>query len=159
MKKNKWLALGLTVVGLLSPVLSSAQQTHDHGTSGGSMQMDTREVLVEGLKVTFQIMPNTEHRKMLKEMKMKDDVEPDTTHNVTVILTDLTSRQQITDAVVSMKVIDPKGKDQIKSLKYESSMESFDAYFSMPEKGQYQLLVLVKTGDMKRTAGVYYDLK
>lgn len=159
MKKNNWLILELAVVVLLSPVLSSAQQTHGHATSTGSMQMDTREVMVEGLKVTFQIMANSEHRKMLKEMKMKDDVEPDTTHNVTVILTDLTSQQQITDAAVSMKVIDPKGKDQIKSLKYESSMESFDAYFNMPDKGQYQLLVLVKTGDLKRTAGVYYELK
>jgi hypothetical protein len=76
---------------------------------------------------------------MLKEMKMKDDIWPGTTHNVTVILTDLTTRQPITDAAVSMKVVDPKGKDQIKSLKYESSMQSFDAYFSMSEKGRYEL--------------------
>jgi len=159
MKKNKWLALCLAVVGLLAPVLSSAQQTHDHGSSGGSMEMDTREVLVEGIKVTFQIMVNNEHRKMLKDMKMKDDIEPGTSHNVTVILTDLATQQPIIDAVVSMKVVDPKGKDQIKSLRYESSMKSFDAYFSMAEKGRYELLVLVKTGDVKRTAGVYYELR
>ena len=90
---------------------------------------------------------------------MKDDIEPNTTHNVTVILTDLTTQQPVTDAVVSMKVIDPGGKDQIKSLKYDSSMRSFDAYFSMPEKGRYELLVLIKTGDVKRTAGIYYDLR
>ena len=159
MKKNKWLALGIAVVGLLAPVLSSAQQTHSHGSSTDSMEMDTREVLVEGIKVTFQIMANNEHRKMLKDMKMKDDIEPGTTHNVTVILTDLATQKPITDAVVSMKVVDPSGKDQIKSLKYESSMKNFDVYFSMPEKGRYELLVIVKTGDVKRKAGIYYDLR
>ena len=123
------------------------------------MKMDTREVLVEGVKVTFQIMENAEHRKMLKDMKMKDDVEAGTTHNVTVVLTDQATQKGITDAAVSMKVVDPKGKDQIKSLKYEDSMKNYDAYFNMPEKGKYELLVLIKTGDQKKTAGTYYDLK
>jgi hypothetical protein len=113
---------------------------------------------VEGVKITFQIMANAEHRKMLKDMKMKDDIEAGTTHNVTVILTDQTTQKQITDAAVSMKVIDPKGKDQIKSLKYEGSMKSYDAYFNMPEKGRYQILILFKTGEQKRTAGINYDL-
>jgi hypothetical protein len=58
-----------------------------------------------------------------------------------------------------MKVVDPKGKDQIKNLKYEGSMKSYDAYFSLPEKGKYELLVLIKAGDQKKTAGVYYELK
>lgn len=159
MQRNKWLALGLAAIGLLSPVLSSAQQTHGHGASVSSMKIDSREVLVEGIKVTFQIMANKEHREMLKDMKMKEDIEPGTTHNLTVILTDLATQQPITDATVSMKLVDPKGKDQIKSLKYESSMKSFDAYFSMSEKGRYEVLVLVKTGDVKRTAGIYYDLR
>jgi hypothetical protein len=96
---------------------------------------------------------------MLKDMKMKDDIEADTSHNVTVVLTDQSSQREITDAAVSMKVIDPNGKDQIKSLKYESSMKSYDGYFSMPEKGKYELLVLIKAGDQKKTAGIYYELK
>ncbi len=58
-----------------------------------------------------------------------------------------------------MKVVDPKGKDQLKNLNYESSMKSFDGYFNLPDKGRYELLVLIKTGDQKRTAGVYYELK
>ena len=159
MKKYKWLVLGLVLVGMLVPALSSAQHTHGQGSGGGSMKMDTREVLVEGVKVTFQIMANAEHRKMLKDMKMKEDIEQGTTHNVTVILTDQATQKQITDAAVSMKVVDPKGKDQIKNLNYESSMKSYDGYFNMPEKGKYELLVLIKTGDQKKTAGVYYELK
>lgn len=156
-KYNKW-AVVIILCHFLLPALVSAQHTHGHGSSGGSMKMDTREVMVDGLKVTFQIMSNTEHRKMLKEMKMKDDIEAGTTHNVTVILTDQTTQKPITDASVSMKVVDPKGKDQIKSLKYEGSMQSYDAYFNMPAKGRYELLILVKAGDLKKTAGVYYDL-
>jgi len=159
MKRHKWLAVGVVVLGMLVPALSSAQHAHGQGSGGSSMKMDTREVLVEGFKVTFQIMANAEHRKMLKDMKMKDDIEAGTTHNVTVVLTDQATQKQITDAAVSMKVVDPKGKDQIKNLKYESSMKSFDGYFDLPEKGKYELLVLIKTGDQKKTAGINYELK
>jgi hypothetical protein len=159
MKKYKWLVLGWVLAGMMIPAISAAQHSHGHGSSGSSMKMDTREVLVEGVKVTFQIMSNAEHRKMLKDMKMKDDIEPGTTHNVTVVLTDQGTRKEIADANVSMKVVDPKGKDQIKSLKYETSMKSYDGYFNMPDKGRYELLVLLKTGEQKKTAGVYYELK
>jgi hypothetical protein len=159
MKKYKWLVLGLALVSVLVPAISSAQHSHGHGSSASSMKMDTREVLVEGVKVSFQIMANAEHRKMLKDMKMKDDVEAGTTHNVTVVLTDQATQRPVTDAAVSMKVVDPTGKDQIKSLKYEGSMKSYDGYFNLPEKGKYELLVLIKTGDQKKTAGVYYELK
>lgn len=159
MKKYSGLALAIGLVYMLFPGFSSAQHTQGHGSGGGSMKMDTREVLAEGVKVTFQIMANAEHRKMLKDMKMKDDIESGTTHNVTVILTDQSTQKEITDAAVSMKVVDPKGKDQIKSLKYESSMKSYDAYFTLPEKGKYELLVLIKAGDQKKTAGIYYELK
>lgn len=159
MKGYRWLVIGAGVLGMLIPAFAWAQHSHGHGSGAGSMKMDTREVLVEGIKVTFQIMANAEHRKMLKDMKMKDDIEPGTTHNVTVVLTDPSTQKEITDAAVSMKVVDPRAKDQIKILKYESSMKSYDAYFSMAEKGQYELLVLIKTVDQKRTAGISYELK
>jgi hypothetical protein len=159
MKPYQWWVLGVGVVGMLIPGFSWAQHSHGHGSGAGSMKMDTREVLVEGIKVTFQVMANAEHRKMLKDMKMKDDIEPGTTHNVTVLLTDQSTQKEITDAAVSMKVVGPKDGDQIKSLKYEGSMKSYDAYFKMPERGRYELLVLVKQGDKRTTAGIYYDLK
>jgi hypothetical protein len=117
--------------------------------SGGSMKMDTKEVLVEGVKVTFQMMANDEHRKMLKDMKMKEDIEPGTTHNITVILKDEKTQKEITNAQISMKVVDPKGKDQIKTLKYEGDMKSYDAYFNLPEKGKYQIMILAKVGEKK----------
>jgi hypothetical protein len=123
------------------------------------MKMETREVLVEGVKVIFQIMSNAEHKKMLKDMKMKEDIEPGTTHNITVTLKDEKTQKEVTNAEVQMKVVDPKGKDQIKALKYEGEMKSYDAYFNLPEKGKYQVLVLFKVGEQKRTAGIYYEIK
>jgi hypothetical protein len=38
-------------------------------------------------------------------------------------------------------------------------MKSYDAYFNLPQKGKYEILVLIKSGDQKKTAGVYYELK
>jgi hypothetical protein len=58
-----------------------------------------------------------------------------------------------------MKVVDPKGKDQIKPLKYEDTMKSYDAYFDLKEKGKYQLMILFKVGEQKRTAGIYHEIK
>ena len=151
--------LGILVAGifLLSSV-SLAQHGHG-GMSGGSMKMDTKEVLVEGVKVVFQIMSNQEHQKMLKEMKMKETVEAGTTHNITVTLKDEKTQKEMTDAQISMKVVDPKGKDQIKTLKYEGEMKSYDAYFNLPEKGKYQIMILAKVGEKKTTAGIYYEIK
>jgi hypothetical protein len=133
---------------------------HIHGGMGsGSMKMDTKEVLVEGTQVTFQIMSNDEHLKMLKDMKMKEDIESGTTHNITVTLKDEKSQKDITGATVNMKVVDPAGKDQIKPLKYDDSMKSYDGYFNLKEKGKYQVMILFKAGEKKSTAGIYYEIK
>jgi hypothetical protein len=152
--------LGILVVGLffLSSV-SLAQHSHGGMSTGTQMKMDTKEVFVEGVKVTFQVMANDEHRKMLKDMKMEEVIEPGTTHNITVILKDDKTQKEITGAQINMKVVDPKGKDQIKALKYENMMKSYDTYFNLQEKGKYQVMILFKIGEQKRTAGIYYDLK
>ena len=139
--------------------VSLAQHSHGGMSTGGSMKMDTKEVLVEGVKVSFQIMANVDHKKMLKDMKMKEDIEPGTTHNITVILKDDKTQKEITDAQINMKVVDQKGKDQIKTLKYEGEMKSYDAYFNLPEKGKYQIIILFKVGEQKRTAGIYHEIK
>jgi C4-type Zn-finger protein len=128
-------------------------------STGGSMKMETKDVLVEGVKVSFMVMANESHKKMLKDMKMKEDIEPGTSHNITVILKDDKTQKEITDAQITMKVVDPKGKDQIKTLKYEGEMKSYDAYFNLKEKGKYQVMVLFKVGEQKRTAGIYYEIK
>ena len=152
--------IGVFVFCLLTFVsVPLAQHSHGGMSMGTPMKMDTKEVLVEGVKVTFQMMANDEHRKMLKDMKMKEDIELGTTHNITVTLKDEKSQKEVTDAQISMKVVDPKGKDQIKPLKYEGDMKSYDAYFNLPEKGKYQVMILAKSGEKKITAGIYYEIK
>jgi len=153
-------AVGVFVFCLF-PFVSVSLAQHSHGgmSMGTSMKMDTKEVLVEGVKVTFQMMANDEHKKMLKGMKMKEDIEPGTTHNITVTLKDEKSQKEITNAQINMKVIDPKGKDQIKTLKYDDMMKSYDAFFNLSEKGKYQVMILAKTGEKKIPAGIYYELK
>jgi hypothetical protein len=139
--------------------MSLAQHSHGGMSMGTPMKMETKEVLVEGVKVTFQMMANDEHKKMLKDMKMKEDIEPGTTHNITVTLQDEKSQKEITNAQINMKVVDPKGKDQIKTLKYDDMMKSYDAFFNLLEKGKYQVMILAKTGEKKITAGIYYEIK
>jgi hypothetical protein len=158
---KKLTSVSPVIVACLFVLPSAALAQHSHGgmSTGSSMKMDTKEVFVEGVKVTFQMMANNEHQKMLKDMKMKEDIEPGTTHNITVILKDQKTQKEITDAQITMKVVDPKGKDQIKALKYEGEMKSYDAYFNLPEKGKYQVMILAKVGEKKTTAGIYYDVK
>ena len=152
--------IGLSVLPFFMFVSAPLAQ-HSHGgmSMGSAMKMDTKEVLVEGVKVTFQIMANDEHQKMLKDMKMKEVIEPGTTHNITVTLKDEKTQKEMTNAQISMKVVDPKGKDQIKPLKYEGEMKSYDAYFNLPGKGKYQIMILAKVGEKKTTAGIYYERK
>ena len=69
------------------------------------------------------------------------------------------TQKEITNAQINMKVINPKGKDQVKSMKYEEMMKSYDAYFNLKEKGKYQVMILFKIEEQKRTAGVYYEVK
>jgi hypothetical protein len=159
MEKQMSLLLVVVVGLLILPSVSLAQHSHGGMSMGGSMKMETKEVLVEGVKVVFQIMSNQEHQKMLKDMKMKEDIEAGTTHNITVTLKDEKTQKEITDAQITMKVVDPKGKDQIKTLKYEDMMKSYDTYFNLPEKGKYQVMVLCKIGEQKKTAGIYYEVK
>jgi len=150
--------LGILFVGVF--FLSSVSLAQHGGMKmGGEMKMETKDVVVEGVKVSFMVMANENHKKMLADMKMKEDIEPGTTHNITVTLKDEKTQKEMTDAQISMKVVDPKGKDQIKTLKYEGEMKSYDAYFNLPEKGKYQVMILLKIGEQKRTAGIYYDLK
>ena len=158
---KKLVSLLMVVVAGLFVLSSISLAQHSHGgmPMGTPMKMDTKEVLVEGAKVTFQMMANEEHKKMLNDMKMKEDIPPGTTHNITVTLKDEKTQKEITNAQINMKVVDPKGKDQIKALKYEDTMKSYDAYFNLPEKGKYQVMVLCKIGDQKKTAGIYYEIK
>src|SRR4030042_300879 len=90
-----WLALGLFLFASPSPA------QHGHGAmKDEGAKTETKNVLVEGVRVSFMVMTNESHKKMLKDMKMKEDVEPGTTHNITVILKDEKTQKAIIDAEV-----------------------------------------------------------
>jgi hypothetical protein len=80
--KRAALIYGVMFLSLFIFSSLSLAQHGGHGGMGSSpMKMETREVLVEGVKMTFQIMANEEHKKMLKDMKMKEMLNR-TTHNI-----------------------------------------------------------------------------
>ena len=158
MKRLMMASLAVFFALAFLPSLSLAQ--HQHGAAKGeAMKMDTKEVLVEGVKVVFQIMTNEEHKKMLADMKMKEDVEAGTTHNIAVTLVDAKSNREVTNAEVNMKVIDPAGNSQVKPLTADTMMKYYNAYFNLPQKGTYQVLIVFKIGDKKNSAGIYYEVK
>jgi hypothetical protein len=159
MFKSASITLLIMVSLILSgPALVAAQHGHGKSEKTHEMNMPTQDVLVEGVVVSFAVMANTEHRKMLASMKMKDDIEAGTTHNIMVSLKDQKTQKPITHGSVGLRVVDPSGQDQLKTMKFESSMNSYDAYVNMPAKGKYQIMVLVKYEDQKKTAGIYHDV-
>ena len=172
---RRFLFTSLLLIGILFfPLPSIAQHQHGgHSMPGmpgmeGEKKMEpslgqetssTRTFLLDDVKASFSIMAMAEHKKMLQDMKMKVEVDPQATHNIAVTLTDTRSNQPLTDAVVKMKVISPKGKDQVKLLDFIAGMNQYAGDFTLSEKGRYQILILFKAGGKKQAAGFYYLLK
>jgi hypothetical protein len=156
MKRLASVSRMLVAALIVLPSISLAQ--HQHGApKGEAAKMDTKEVLVEGVRIVFQIMTNEAHKKMLEEMKSKEQPEAGTTHSIAVTLADEKTRKELMDAEVNMKVIDPSGKSQVKTLNPDAAMKYYSAYFSLSQKGKYQVLIVFKIGDKKGNAGIYYD--
>lgn len=141
---------------LLSPLPALSQSGHDHGATQGA---ESREVVVDQVKISFSVMDNASHRKMLQEMKMADTIVPGTTHNISVTLLNTQTGKQITDAAITMRVVKPDASDEIKPLVFEAMMKNYEAYFSLPQKGRHQILVLIRIGDQKKSAGITYTLQ
>ena len=159
----------MALIGFL-PFPSAAQHSHHPGAGAGQEKKvppsaepetsSTRAFLLEGgIKAVFSIAPMAEHKKMLKDMKMKVEVDPQATHNIAVTLTDTRSNQPVLNAVVKMKVISPQGKEQVKLLDAIPAMNQYGQDFDLREKGRYQVLILFRNGGKKTAAGFYYRLK
>lgn len=126
----------------------------------GEEASPNRTFLLEGgFKASFTISPMAEYKKMLQEMKMKVEVDPQATHDIAVTLTDTRSNLPVANAVVKMKVIDPKGKEQTKLLDFTQAMNQYSGDFTLSEKGKYQILILFKASGKKYPAGFYYLMK
>ncbi len=128
--------------------------------SPGREYSSKRVFLLEGgIRASFAITPTAEHKKMLQDMRMRIEVDPRTTHNISVNLVDVRSNEPLNEAVVKMKVISPKGKDEIKMLDSIPAMNQYSGDFTLSEKGRYQILILFRAGGKKQAAGFYYRLK
>ena len=154
MKKLVSVSMMLVAALMVLPSISLAQHQHG-GQKGEAMKMDTKEVLVEGVRIVFQFMTNEAHKKMLEEMKSKEQPEPGTTHSIAVTLADEKTRKEMMNGEVTMKVIDPSGKSQVKTLNPDAEMKYYSAYFSLSQKGKYQVLIVFRLGDKKGNAGIY----
>lgn len=138
---------------------------HQHGGHGGhsghgapGTHVDRNEVVVEGIRVTFQVMSNADHKKMLAEMQSNEELEPGTTHNIAVVLQHEATRKEILDAEMRLKVLSPSDREQVKALRLSKEMKSYDNYFNLPEKGQYELLVAFRTGGKTIKAQAYHTV-
>jgi hypothetical protein len=168
--------IGMTFILVIFCLASPGWAQHQHGShqssvpaTGGEEKMGSavgaenspsRTFLLEGgIKAAFSIMPMADHKKMLQDMKMKVEVDPQATHNIAVTLTDTGSNLPLADAVVKMKIIPPKGTEQIKLLDFTQAMNQYAGDFTLSEKGKYQILILFKSGGKKHPAGFYYVLK
>lgn len=155
-----------TLAGVLAlaPV-SNAQ--HDHGKGGtqhggtqpGTMVMESTEVFTQELTASFMVMRNENHRNMLKNMKLKDDIEPGTTDNIMVKLKEYPSGKAITVEHVTLRVVAPDGKEQLKAASYKEMMKTWDAYFILRQNGKYEISVIIEEGGQKRTVGFIHNLK
>jgi hypothetical protein len=122
------------------------------------MKMASTDVVADGLVVTFMVMPNSTHKGMLKNMKMEDDIEPGSTHNIMVLLKDEKTGEEFSGARVSLKVVDADDEEQIKAGSYKKMMRTYDAYFKLAKTGKYMITVLLDTGAQKRSVGISYEI-
>ncbi len=103
-------------------------------------------------------MPNSSHKNMLKNMKMEDDIEPGSTHNIMVLLKDEKTGEEFAGARVSLKVVDSDDGEQMKTASYKKMMRTYDAYFKLAKTGKYMITVLLDTGALKRSIGLSYEM-
>lgn len=141
---------------LMSP--SIAQHSHMAAEKQPVMKMASTDVVADGLVVTFMVMPNSTHGNMLKNMKMADDIEPGSTHNIMVLLKDEKTGDEFAGARVSLKVVDSDDDEQTKTGSYKKTMRTYDAYFKLATTGKYMITVLLDTGTQKRSIGISYDM-
>ncbi len=154
----------IAVIGLsMFPPRSVAE--HGHGGMMGAqpqqqpaMKMDSTDVFADGVQVTFMIMRNEMHKGMLEKMKMKEEPEAGTTHDIMVLIRDEKTGRELTGARVTLKVIGPDENEQVKAANYKEMMRTYDTYFNFAEKGKYQVLALFEIGGQKRAIGISYEI-
>lgn len=144
------------IICSIMPNMTIADTTHEgHGqthmpamtTKGNTGPTGTfkYQAVVKHIRAELQIMS-------LASMNMKDP--NGATHHVMVKLFDDSANHPIKNAVGKVKVIDPKGNEQINSLKNYNGI--FAANFSFKKTGKYGVICLVKVGEEKYLFKFWY---
>lgn len=131
------------------PAAFAAMDHHGHGSGAA------HEEVVDGVKVTFEVMSMAEH---LKAMKMEMPKGMKETHHVAVTFKDAKTGKALTQGDVKVKVQGPDKSEQTKDL---MAMEGhFGADFVMAKKGKYGVMAKFKLTDGKtRSAKFWYSVK
>ncbi len=152
----------ILLTALLSLLLLSsfAYSEPGHMGAGGAkqpMKMASTDVFVDGLQATFMVMLNQNHRMMLSNMNMKEEIPQNTSHNVMVVIKDEDTGRELSGIPVTIQVTDPDDNEQSKTGSYKEMMKTYDAYFNLQQKGKYKIRVLFETQGQKRSIGISYD--
>lgn len=127
---------------------SSKHSHHGHGAAA-------HEEVVDGVKVTFEIMSMAEHAKAMKITLPKGMKE---THHIAVEFKDAKTGKAITEGDVNLKVQGPDKAVQTKALM--AMQGHFGADFDLSKMGKYGVMSKFKVKDGKvRSAKFWYEVK
>jgi hypothetical protein len=143
-----------------------AQHQHDHGgASKPSVKPaakppekgNIQSRIVEGLKVTFEVMSMGEHTKHAQEGGGHSQAELSKSHTIMVTLQDSVSKEIISDAKVQYGLTAPSGAKETGKLEW--SGDHYGGGFNAKEKGTYRVQLKVESGGMEREAIFTYAAK
>jgi len=145
--KNKAAVIAALAFALTVPLTSNAAQ-HGHGSMhaghGGMMGKGAvaHEEVVDGVKVTFQVITMAE---MMKGMEMPKGMKE--THHIMLALQDAKSGKAIAAGAVRVKVQGPDKSEQVKDLL--SMQGHFGSDFILDKKGRYGVMAKIKLANGK----------
>lgn len=163
MALKKWVFItGITLV--LGPGGAWAQQGHDHGTgspptsgSGGVMShhMPARPVqsaVVDGLKISVDVMGMGMHVQMqtMKGTPLPDTFDRKKGQAVMVMIESVATQKVVTDAEVTVTVVDPKGVATVAKAPWYG--DHYGTGFGSEEDGTYRIRVEAVHGGIRRGA-------
>lgn len=151
------LIIAAAAIALAAPLTVRAAD-HGHGSKHSDHAghgAAAHEEVVDGVKVTFEVMGMAEHAKAMKITLPKGMKE---THHIAVSFRDAKTGKAITKGEVNLKVQGPDMAAQTKAL---TAMQGhFGADFDLSKKGRYGVMSKFKVKDGKvRSAKFWYEVK
>jgi hypothetical protein len=146
-----------------------AQHQHGHGTPPASAdkkaasqttppsKSNSQSIMVEGMKITFEVMSMEEHMQHLKTTQGHGQGDHSQTHSFMVTMQDIASKEILSDAKVQFTISSPQGGKETGKLTW--SGDYYGGGFSPKDKGTYQIQLKIESNGMEREANFSYELK